>query len=704
MLIFSIQTFAKDAPEIKNGKLNLRGWSFEKDGIIKLSGEWEFYWNQLLQPDTFYQSEPDLTGYCYLPRYWNYYDIDGKTFPAMGFATYKLNIAMPVKGKDLAVHIKEIFCSYRLYVNGKLIAANGVVAKNKEDYTPEYRSQIAPLKLDKFANEIILQVANFSHIRGGLLNEIELGTHPQISRVRSNNLALDLFMFGAFFIFALYHFGLFFLQRKDKSMFFFGIYALIIAIRTLAIGEQYLTELFPGMSWELNYKFDFLTMFLASPALAAFYMSFLPEKGARWVKVLFIYPSILISLITIFTPVRIYGNVEAPYQIMMMLAMLYVLYVIIMGVIKKIPGSKILLVGTLLFFATVTNDILYYQAVIRTQELLPFGMLIFIFMQAYVISARFAKTFRNNEELTFELNEHNKNLEKLVEKRTQEIFQQKEEIQAQSEQLEKNYQKLALINNELEVKNVLITDSITYAKDIQTALLPPEKLLNKCFKEHFKIFFPRDIVSGDFYWCHKSAHQTVLAVFDCTGHGVPGAFMSMIGNTLLNNIVKEKKEYDPAAILHKLNCEVINVFSQSDSMQDDGMDMSICYINDETKEIKIGMANHHAVIFNKGEAQILEGSIFSIGGTISALRDVVYTNHVLKIEDEISLYMFSDGFIDQVSDKKDSKFGMTRFYEMLKSVQGKPMAEQSQILSESFYSWKGSKKQIDDVLVFGVKM
>ena len=134
------------------------------------------------------------------------------------------------------------------------------------------------------------------------------------------------------------------------------------------------------------------------------------------------------------------------------------------------------------------------------------------------------------------------------------------------------------------------------------------------------------------------------------------------------------------------------------------MDMSICYINDETKEIKIGMANHHAVIFINGEAQILEGSIFSIGGTISALRDVAYSNHEFKIEDEISLYMFSDGFIDQVSDKKDSKFGMTRFYELLKSVQGKPMTEQSELISGTFYSWKGSKKQIDDILVFGVKV
>jgi serine phosphatase RsbU (regulator of sigma subunit) len=293
-------------------------------------------------------------------------------------------------------------------------------------------------------------------------------------------------------------------------------------------------------------------------------------------------------------------------------------------------------------------------------------------------------------------------LERMVDERTQEINQQKEELQLQSELLVKN-------NDELSRTNRLIQDSISYAKRIQDAMLPIQTTIRKFLPDSFVLFKPKDIVSGDFYWFVEQNGVYYIAIADCTGHGVPGAFMSMIGTTLLNEISNEKPNQKPSVIIEKLNKGVITALNQNKDgnpdSQDDGMDITICAINPAEQSIQIACANHVVFVMHKDKDSVdaIEGDICSVGGLFSA-EDKGYTNHEFRYKPGMCVYMFSDGYQDQFGGEHNKKFMASRFKDLLFEHKDLPMNEQKEILDKTFEDWRGTQRQIDDVVVFGVKL
>ncbi len=279
---------------------------------------------------------------------------------------------------------------------------------------------------------------------------------------------------------------------------------------------------------------------------------------------------------------------------------------------------------------------------------------------------------------------------------------------------------LARQKEEISKKNILITDSITYAKLIQEAILPSEKLMKTHLPDSFIFFKPRDIVSGDFYWFSEQNGKLFVAVVDCTGHGVPGAFMSIIGNTLLNEIVNNKKVHSPAKILEELNAGVVYSLNQGpdrEGSQDDGMDITMCCIDKLKKEIQIASANHTSYIISSDNAQIspdaanksgqirtIQGDIFSIGGMFSLKPDQSFKNHLINIEKETIIYMFSDGYQDQIGGKEGEKFMADKFKKMLLENHHLEMQEQLNMINQTYDNWKGNRKQIDDILVIGIRV
>ncbi|OQA97292.1 MAG: Phosphoserine phosphatase RsbU [Bacteroidetes bacterium ADurb.Bin217] len=300
-----------------------------------------------------------------------------------------------------------------------------------------------------------------------------------------------------------------------------------------------------------------------------------------------------------------------------------------------------------------------------------------------------------------QLIDEKKRLERMVEERTQEINQQKEELQLQSELLVRN-------NEELSRTNRLIKDSISYAKRIQDAMLPSIQVLEKHLPESFVLFKPRDIVSGDFYWFSEQNEIIYVAVSDCTGHGVPGAFMSMIGSTLLNEITSEKLHQKPSEILDKLNKGVVTALNQNldgnPDSQDDGMDITICAINKQDKTIQIACANHIVFRVYNDTIESIQGDICSIGGLFSAEENKGYSNFEFKYKSGTRFYLFSDGYQDQFGGKSNKKFQASRFKELLFESRNVSMKEQFEILNTTFEEWKGTNRQIDDVLVMGIKL
>ncbi|HSH67057.1 MAG TPA: tetratricopeptide repeat protein [Bacteroidia bacterium] len=258
-------------------------------------------------------------------------------------------------------------------------------------------------------------------------------------------------------------------------------------------------------------------------------------------------------------------------------------------------------------------------------------------------------------------------------------------------------------NTLIEKSNLMITDSIVYAKRIQDAILPAKEELSKMLSNDFFIFYkPTQIVSGDFYWCSSQNNKIIFVVADCTGHGVPGAFMSMIGNTLLNEIVNEQKITSTKEIAELLDKKIIHALHQhSDSDQYDGMDISICCIDKLHKEISFTGAHHSMYVCNE-QVEKIKGDPFSIGGA-QQQNMKLYSSRKIKYKENQKLYFLTDGYCDQSGGPDNKRFGSVKFEKILQEIQTLSMNEQKKLLENNFNEWKKNISQRDDVLVVGIK-
>ncbi len=257
----------------------------------------------------------------------------------------------------------------------------------------------------------------------------------------------------------------------------------------------------------------------------------------------------------------------------------------------------------------------------------------------------------------------------------------------------------------LQHKNKDITDSINYAKRIQHALLPPLSILKDAL-ESFVLFLPRDIVSGDFYWFTERENKIIIAAIDCTGHGVPGAFMSIIAETHLDRIVNTIGLTSPALILDELDQAVRNTLRQNETQSRDGMDMSICVVDKQRRTVTFSGAKNPLIYIENGNVTQIKGNVRGIGGYSRKylLKTPSFKEQVIYVTEPTSFYIFSDGYQDQFGGKNDEKFMKKRFRQVLKDIHAEDMDAQKQLLERGFVRWKGERQQIDDVLVIGFKM
>ncbi len=293
------------------------------------------------------------------------------------------------------------------------------------------------------------------------------------------------------------------------------------------------------------------------------------------------------------------------------------------------------------------------------------------------------------------LKKQKENLEAIVEERTQEILIQKEEIEAKNDTLSEQ-------NEQIIQKNESITASINYAKRIQEAMLPVKENISKHLTENFLLFKPRDIVSGDFYWYAEKDNKVIYTAVDCTGHGVPGALMSMIGSEILGTILNEGIT-EAGKILEKMNEYVIKALKQeTEGFSQDGMDISLCVIDKKNKTVEYAGAKNPLVYITDGKLTQVKASRYGIGGYTEKKK--VYESHLIKYESPTWFYMFSDGYPDQFGGPKDRKFMIKRLKNLLLDIHYKPMQEQHDILDKTIEEWMENTNQTDDIIVTGFKL
>jgi ligand-binding sensor domain-containing protein/serine phosphatase RsbU (regulator of sigma subunit) len=256
----------------------------------------------------------------------------------------------------------------------------------------------------------------------------------------------------------------------------------------------------------------------------------------------------------------------------------------------------------------------------------------------------------------------------------------------------------------VEEKNMRITDSIDYAQRIQNAILPERNYISSLFDDYFIYYQPKEIVSGDFYWFAEKDDKVIFALVDCTGHGVPGALMSMIGHSLLNEIINGKGIKESDQILNHLRADVIHVLKQRDTpeSQKDGMDIAICVLDKKRKLLEFSGAHHSLYYIRNGTLQDIPGDKQAIG--YEKREQQPFTKNILEVMDGDMVYLCTDGFADQKGGTEKKKFFHRRFRQLLESLHKEEMSKQKEILSETFNNWKGSHEQIDDVLVIGIRL
>jgi hypothetical protein len=414
-------------PEAEQGILDLKNWDLEENGIVNLNGEWEFYWEKLLEPDDFAgKSIPEMSGFIKVPGIWNGYEVtndagtDNHILGGDGFATYRLTIVLNNKnissasGECIGLKIPYMFTSYRMWINGKLISSNGKVGMEKSETIPQHLPNVGFFRTDNREVDLVVQVANFSHRKGGLMLPITMGTESKIQKLKSISLYIELFLFGSLLIMAFYHFGLYLFRKKDIYTLFFSLFCVIVLLRILLSGEYFFVSLFPNINWELCKKIEYLSFYLGTGIFSIFLFFIYPKRIPKPVIKTIVYICVIFSLFVLAVPARIYTYSKNPFIVVALFCIVFFMYILIKAAIDKEEGAVLILIGASVLAIAIISDILYSFAIHYYGYIIPFGFFIFILFQSYMLLIRFTKALKTVEILT-------EDLEQQVEQRTTEL-------------------------------------------------------------------------------------------------------------------------------------------------------------------------------------------------------------------------------------------------------------------------------------------
>jgi len=389
----------------KNGVLDLRNWNFEKDGVVNLDGEWAFYWKQLLRPKDFIDTLPVAeTDFITVPGNWNGHEVNGEKLNGNGFATYRLIIKVDPEADQFAFKLPEVSTAYKMWINSDEASSNGIVGINKATMTPEYVPNITGFRNRTGTIDLVIQVSNFMHRKGGLSRPIEFGQVNQINKIREENLIIEFFLFGCIFIMGFYHLGLFLLRKKERSTLYFGVFCLLVALRIVLTGDRILHVYAPWLGWENLVRLEYLTFYLAAPIFVVFLGNLFSEFSQIIVRTAG-FLGLIVSMIVLFTDSSIFTHTLTFVQIMSVVYTIFVFVSFMRAIMHKREGAGLLCLGSALLISSLFHDILVTNGVFHNINLAPAGLFLFIFVQSVMISKRFSKAFTVAEDLSIELEE-----------------------------------------------------------------------------------------------------------------------------------------------------------------------------------------------------------------------------------------------------------------------------------------------------------
>ncbi len=398
--------------EAVRGEMDLRSIDLDTIGSASLDGEWEFYWNRLLEPGDFAHGViPEGMTYIRVPGTW---DSEGRR-PSSGYATYRLRIKVDKTDRVMGIYLRTASTSYKIWINGALIGSAGTVGTDAASAVPRYNPQAIPFNLRGETLEILCQVSNFTYRKGGLWNPLELGNITEINDRMRRRLMVDLFLLGSLLIMGLYHITLFAARSRstvmDYSPLFFGLACISISVRLMSAGNYFITEILPALSFKWVLTLEFITMPLSAIFLYNFARSLYPEEFGRRITMLLSMFFAGVAAAIIVLPVRIFNHAALPLEASLILGALYMISAHVLALYRQRENSGLMIAGMAIILGTIVNDTLFANRIIGTGDITPFGIFGFTVVQSFILARRFSTSFVKNEELSLQLDGYAKDLE-----------------------------------------------------------------------------------------------------------------------------------------------------------------------------------------------------------------------------------------------------------------------------------------------------
>lgn len=422
-----------DSIAVKNGMFVIEDCLADGKSL-GLKGEAEFYWNRLLTPAEMEADSVKPDGYLKIPGLWNGSVIGGKELKGKGYATIRFWLKLKPH-RHFGLKLKEFESAYSLWIDGKLKVQCGQVAKTSAEMRPSWERKEAYFVSSEKPTEIVIQISNFQHWKGGPEDTIILGDAQDILNLKSLQEGVGYFIFGIFLVMGLYHLVLYLYRKKDRSALLFSLFCFVIMVRLLTTGEKLILRLLPGVDWIVAVRMEYLSYIISPPLLLNFIQQMYPRLFSMRILRLSYFLAALFSLGVLVLPSTIFTYTPIAYQVIIFFSGLYVFYILFKAALTKQENSLVLLCSYSFFFALLVNDILFYNRVVDTSFLSPLGVFVMIFSQSLVLSKNTSVAFRDVEVLTDKLQQYNRELESRIEERTQEIRLQKMELEAQADVL-----------------------------------------------------------------------------------------------------------------------------------------------------------------------------------------------------------------------------------------------------------------------------
>ncbi|MCC5814989.1 MAG: SpoIIE family protein phosphatase [Leptospira sp.] len=664
-------------PEQVNGVIDLRYYSITSNTEpIPLKGEWEFYWQEFIFSDPSSYSPQPL--FLKTQETWADKDIGHEILGRNGYASYALNILLPVDHTlpEMGLFIPQIASSYRLYLNRKLIHQSGEVSRDREKSNPFMKNIYLPIPLSEWDKniELVFEISNYENNNPGFWGVPMFGPMETIHKVQVFSTANDLFLFGALVIMGFYHWGIYFFHKSQKSILFFSAFSYLLALRVITTGERYLLELFPMIDWELIFRLEFFSLFLLPMSFSIYvYYLFPMETKKNLIHCVSLITGLFLALLIF--PIHIYTMSFNLFLIFIFVVILYLLYVNVKAVINKREDASLFLLGIVVVASASIWDILQDLLKIRGMSLSPYGFLVFVFIQALVLSSRLASNFSRNEKLTNSLSKSNqeltflkRRLEERVEERTQKL---KDSI--------------SVIRKDLDI-----------AKSIQTKLIPR----GTSFWNGIKVstmYQPMEEVGGDIFDIDEIGDGKIrIFLADALGHGVQAALLTMAIKSEYEGI--KDNSHSPAESIRNLSESFLKKFASLQTY----FSAVVVDIDTNSRKLIFASAGH-------------PDQLLLAGGRMVPIVPMSRTAHIIGLDKQIEvseisydfnpgdrLYLYSDGAYEQFNKSKEI-MGEPRLFSHFQSFKADSLENSIETLTDTIKEFLAGGRLQDDLTVIGIE-